>query len=207
MTPYHSPIDEKTPLNGSRIFDRFEVDRAESEITVKKLSRFARVFSNGALRLFHSETSKSSQARQTPPFLESFSCKRRWSFMENRTRPVFPRFFQIANERTNRSLGAPARGGINGSDRTDRRKSPEHCGALKPCRLAAKMPDSLAGVLGELRLRVEKAAMARRRNMVVAQSGGPSPVINNSLRGIIETAAKCPKSAQSTGRGTALKAC
>ena len=24
------------------------------------------------------------------------------------------------------------------------------------------------------------------RNMVVAQSGGPSPVINNSLRGIIE---------------------
>ena len=30
--------------------------------------------------------------------------------------------------------------------------------------------------------------MARRRNMVVAQSGGPSPVINNSLRGIIETA-------------------
>ncbi len=30
--------------------------------------------------------------------------------------------------------------------------------------------------------------MARRRNMVVAQSGGPSAVINNSLRGIIETA-------------------
>ncbi|HEV7226093.1 MAG TPA: diphosphate--fructose-6-phosphate 1-phosphotransferase, partial [Pirellulales bacterium] len=28
----------------------------------------------------------------------------------------------------------------------------------------------------------------RPRNMVVAQSGGPSPVINNSLRGIIETA-------------------
>src|SRR5437870_1028752 len=26
------------------------------------------------------------------------------------------------------------------------------------------------------------------RNMVVAQSGGPSPVINNSLRGIIEQA-------------------
>jgi 6-phosphofructokinase 1 len=30
--------------------------------------------------------------------------------------------------------------------------------------------------------------MAKPRNMVVAQSGGPSPVINNSLRGIIETA-------------------
>jgi 6-phosphofructokinase 1 len=30
--------------------------------------------------------------------------------------------------------------------------------------------------------------MAKARNMVVAQSGGPSPVINNSLRGIIETA-------------------
>lgn len=30
--------------------------------------------------------------------------------------------------------------------------------------------------------------MSQRRNMVVAQSGGPSPVINNSLRGIIETA-------------------
>ena len=30
--------------------------------------------------------------------------------------------------------------------------------------------------------------MARPRNMVVAQSGGPSPVINNSLRGIVETA-------------------
>ncbi len=30
--------------------------------------------------------------------------------------------------------------------------------------------------------------MARPRNMVVAQSGGPSPVINNSLRGIIEQA-------------------
>src|SRR5687768_17472949 len=28
--------------------------------------------------------------------------------------------------------------------------------------------------------------MARPRNMVVAQSGGPSPVINNTLRGIIE---------------------
>ena len=30
--------------------------------------------------------------------------------------------------------------------------------------------------------------MAQARNLVVAQSGGPSPVINNSLRGIIETA-------------------
>lgn len=30
--------------------------------------------------------------------------------------------------------------------------------------------------------------MAKVRNMVVAQSGGPSPVINNSLRGIIEAA-------------------
>src|SRR5438309_5073544 len=30
--------------------------------------------------------------------------------------------------------------------------------------------------------------MARPRNLVVAQSGGPSPVINNSLRGIIEQA-------------------
>ncbi len=30
--------------------------------------------------------------------------------------------------------------------------------------------------------------MTKPRNLVVAQSGGPSPVINNSLRGIIETA-------------------
>ncbi len=30
--------------------------------------------------------------------------------------------------------------------------------------------------------------MPRPRNMVVAQSGGPSPVINNSLRCIVETA-------------------
>ena len=30
--------------------------------------------------------------------------------------------------------------------------------------------------------------MARPRNLVVAQSGGPSPVINNSLRGIVEQA-------------------
>ena len=30
--------------------------------------------------------------------------------------------------------------------------------------------------------------MTRRRNLVVAQSGGPTPVINNSLRGIVEAA-------------------
>lgn len=30
--------------------------------------------------------------------------------------------------------------------------------------------------------------MAEKRNMIVAQSGGPSPVINNTLRGIVETA-------------------
>ncbi len=30
--------------------------------------------------------------------------------------------------------------------------------------------------------------MARPRNLIVAQSGGPSPVINNSLRGLVETA-------------------
>src|SRR5215475_13381413 len=35
--------------------------------------------------------------------------------------------------------------------------------------------------------------MARPRNMVVAQSGGPSPVINNSLRGILETARELPE--------------
>ncbi|MDZ4817847.1 MAG: 6-phosphofructokinase, partial [Planctomycetota bacterium] len=28
--------------------------------------------------------------------------------------------------------------------------------------------------------------MSRPRNMIVAQSGGPSPVINNTLRGIVE---------------------
>jgi 6-phosphofructokinase 1 len=31
--------------------------------------------------------------------------------------------------------------------------------------------------------------MAKKRNAVVAQSGGPTPVINNSLRGVIETCA------------------
>ena len=30
------------------------------------------------------------------------------------------------------------------------------------------------------------------KNVIVAQSGGPSPVINNSLRGIIETCKKFP---------------
>ena len=33
--------------------------------------------------------------------------------------------------------------------------------------------------------------MSERRNLVVAQSGGPTPVINSSLRGIIETARDC----------------
>ena len=31
------------------------------------------------------------------------------------------------------------------------------------------------------------------KNVIVAQSGGPSPVINNSLRGIIETCRKFPE--------------
>jgi len=35
--------------------------------------------------------------------------------------------------------------------------------------------------------------MATPRNLVVAQSGGPSPVINNSLRGIIETCRAFPQ--------------
>src|SRR6478736_5320616 len=35
--------------------------------------------------------------------------------------------------------------------------------------------------------------MPTARNMVVAQSGGPSAVINNSLRGIIETAREMPE--------------
>ena len=30
--------------------------------------------------------------------------------------------------------------------------------------------------------------MAQPKNLVVAQSGGPSAVINNSLRGLVETA-------------------
>lgn len=35
--------------------------------------------------------------------------------------------------------------------------------------------------------------MARCRNLIVAQSGGPSPVINNSLRGLVETARDLPE--------------
>jgi ATP-dependent phosphofructokinase / diphosphate-dependent phosphofructokinase len=34
----------------------------------------------------------------------------------------------------------------------------------------------------------EGAIVAKAKNLIVAQSGGPSPVINNSLRGLIETA-------------------
>ena len=34
--------------------------------------------------------------------------------------------------------------------------------------------------------------MSKARNVVVAQSGGPSPVINNSLRGIVETCRSMP---------------
>jgi 6-phosphofructokinase len=34
--------------------------------------------------------------------------------------------------------------------------------------------------------------MARPRNVVVAQSGGPSPVINSSLRGVVETCMEMP---------------
>ena len=33
---------------------------------------------------------------------------------------------------------------------------------------------------------------SRPKNVVVAQSGGPSPVINNSLRGIVETCRAYP---------------
>src|SRR5579883_981345 len=35
--------------------------------------------------------------------------------------------------------------------------------------------------------------MSRPRNMIVAQSGGPSPVINNSLRGILDMARELPQ--------------
>jgi 6-phosphofructokinase len=35
--------------------------------------------------------------------------------------------------------------------------------------------------------------MAKPRNVVVAQSGGPSPVINNSLRGVVETCRAIPE--------------
>ncbi|MBM4018516.1 MAG: diphosphate--fructose-6-phosphate 1-phosphotransferase [Planctomycetes bacterium] len=35
--------------------------------------------------------------------------------------------------------------------------------------------------------------MAKQKNVVVAQSGGPSPVINNSIRGVVETCAAMPE--------------
>jgi 6-phosphofructokinase 1 len=35
--------------------------------------------------------------------------------------------------------------------------------------------------------------MAAPGNLIVAQSGGPSPVINNSLRGLVETARDLPE--------------
>ena len=35
-------------------------------------------------------------------------------------------------------------------------------------------------------------SMSKVRNVVVAQSGGPTPVINNSLRGVVETCALYP---------------
>ena len=34
--------------------------------------------------------------------------------------------------------------------------------------------------------------VAKSKNVIVAQSGGPSPVINNSLRGIVETCREMP---------------
>src|SRR5207253_4817548 len=39
----------------------------------------------------------------------------------------------------------------------------------------------------------EGAIVSRPRNLIVAQSGGPSPVINNSLRGLVETALDLPQ--------------
>ena len=46
------------------------------------------------------------------------------------------------------------------------------------------------------------------RNVVVAQSGGPSPVINSTLRGIVEGCQSYPVLlAASMARGTASKAC
>ena len=35
--------------------------------------------------------------------------------------------------------------------------------------------------------------MAKARNVIVAQSGGPSPVINNSIRGVVETCFAMPE--------------
>jgi len=44
------------------------------------------------------------------------------------------------------------------------------------------------------------------RNVVVAQSGGPTPVINNSLRGIVDACRSFPAVAEpSTAPGTASK--
>ena len=34
--------------------------------------------------------------------------------------------------------------------------------------------------------------MSKPRNVVVAQSGGPTPVINSSLRGVVETCGAMP---------------
>src|SRR5438270_2444165 len=42
--------------------------------------------------------------------------------------------------------------------------------------------------LGASPARRQGAAVARPKNLIVAQSGGPSPVINNSLRGLVEAA-------------------
>jgi len=42
-------------------------------------------------------------------------------------------------------------------------------------------------------LTAERIRVSKVRNMVVAQSGGPSPVINNSLRGLVETARGYPQ--------------
>ncbi|HUX15356.1 MAG TPA: 6-phosphofructokinase, partial [Phycisphaerae bacterium] len=35
--------------------------------------------------------------------------------------------------------------------------------------------------------------MPKPKNVVVAQSGGPSPVINNSIRGVVEACIEDPK--------------
>jgi 6-phosphofructokinase len=40
---------------------------------------------------------------------------------------------------------------------------------------------------------LEKNTMTKPKNVVVAQSGGPSPVINNSLRGVVETCRAMPE--------------
>jgi len=43
------------------------------------------------------------------------------------------------------------------------------------------------------------------KNMIVAQSGGPSPVINNTLRGIVETARQMSEIGTYTAAGTGSK--